>query len=160
MHDVATIRFGGIVALTGIVGTFGGAWLADALLARARQAYLWLSGGATLLAAPLFYLALSSPIPSVYWSTAIAAELLMFASTGPINTVIVSVVPAGLRASAMALSIFAIHIIGDVPSPTLVGFISDHTSLGLAVLILPAAALVGGLVWTWAAATTRVSPAP
>jgi MFS transporter, Spinster family, sphingosine-1-phosphate transporter len=157
--DVATVRFGGIVVLTGLVGTFAGGWLGDALLARTRQAYLWLSGIATLLAAPLFYLALASTVPSVYWSAMVGAELLMFCSTGPINTVIVNVVPAGFRASAMALSVFAIHALGDVPSPALVGAISDHTSLGLAVLILPAAALVSGTLWTYAAATTRASPA-
>ncbi len=157
--DVATVRFGGIVVLTGLVGTFAGGWLGDALLARTRQAYLWLSGIATLLAAPLFYLALASTAPAVYWSAMVGAELLMFCSTGPINTVIVNVVPAGIRASAMALSVFAIHAFGDVPSPALVGAISDRSSLGLAVLILPAAALVGGTLWTYAAATTRASPA-
>ena len=157
--EVATVRFGGIVVLTGLVGTFAGGWLGDALLARTRQAYLWLSGIATLLAAPLFYLALASTTPAVYWSAMVGAELLMFCSTGPINTVIVNVVPAGIRASAMALSVFAIHAFGDVPSPALVGAISDRSSLGLAVLILPAAALVGGMLWTYAAATTRASPA-
>lgn len=157
--DVATVRFGGIVVLTGLAGTFAGGWLGDALLVRTRQAYLWLSGAATLLAAPLFYLALASPAPAVYWSAMIGAELLMFCSTGPINTVIVNVVPAGIRASAMALSVFAIHTFGDVPSPALVGWISDRSSLGVAVLILPAAALVGGTLWTYAAATTRASPA-
>ena len=157
--NVATVRFGGIVVLTGLVGTFAGGWLGDALLTRTRQAYLWLSGIATLLAAPLFYLALASTAPAVYWSAMVGAELLMFCSTGPINTVIVNVVPAGIRASAMALSVFAIHAFGDVPSPALVGVISDRSSLGLAVLILPAAALVGGTLWTYAAATTRASPA-
>jgi MFS family permease len=157
--DVATVRFGGIVVLTGLVGTFAGGWLGDALLARTRQAYLWLSGIATLLAAPLFYLALASTVPAVYWSAMVGAELLMFCSTGPINTVIVNVVPTGIRASAMALSVFAIHAFGDVPSPALVGAISDRSSLGLAVLILPAGALVGGTLWTYAAATTRASPA-
>jgi len=157
--NVATVRFGGIVVLTGLVGTFAGGWLGDALLTRTRQAYLWLSGIATLLAAPLFYLALASTAPAVYWSAMVGAELLMFCSTGPINTVIVNVVPAGIRASAMALSMFAIHAFGDVPSPALVGAISDRSSLGLAVLILPAAALVGGTLWTYAAATTRASPA-
>lgn len=157
--NVATVRFGGIVVLTGLVGTFAGGWLGDALLTRTRQAYLWLSGIATLLAAPLFYLALAATAPAVYWSAMVGAELLMFCSTGPINTVIVNVVPAGIRASAMALSVFAIHAFGDVPSPALVGAISDRSSLGLAVLILPAAALVGGTLWTYAAATTRASPA-
>jgi hypothetical protein len=58
----------------------------------------------------------------------------------------------------MALSIFAIHLFGDVPSPALVGWLSDRTSLDLAVLILPVAALAGGVVWTYAAATTRATP--
>jgi predicted MFS family arabinose efflux permease len=156
--DVATGRFGAIVVLTGLVGTFGGGWLGDRLLARTGQAYLWLSGVATLLAAPLFYLALAAPSPSVYWSAMVGAELLMFASTGPINTVIIGVVPTGIRASAMALSVFSIHILGDVPSPWLVGLISGGSSLQLAVLMLPVTALVGGAVWTYAAATTRATP--
>jgi hypothetical protein len=157
--DVATGRFGAIVVLTGLVGTFGGGWLGDRLLARTGQAYLWLSGVATLLAAPLFYLALAAPSPSVYWSAMVGAELLMFASTGPINTVIIGVVPAGIRASAMALSVFSIHVLGDVQSPWLVGRISGGSSLQQAVLMLPVAALIGGAVWTYTAATTRATPA-
>ena len=157
--DVATGRFGAIVVLTGLVGTFGGGWLGDRLLARTGQAYLWLSGVATLLAAPLFYLALAASPPSMYWSAMVGAQLLMFASTGPINTAIIGVVPAGIRASAMALSVFSIHVLGDVQSPWLVGRISGGSSLQQAVLILPVAALVGGAVWTYAAATTRATPA-
>ena len=156
--DVATGRFGAIVVLTGLVGTFGGGWLGDRLLARTRQAYLWLSGVATLLAAPLFYLALASPSPAMYWSAMVGAELMMFASTGPINTVIIGVVPAGIRASAMGLSVFSIHILGDVPSPWLVGLISGGSSLQRAVLILPVAALVGGAVWTYAASRNATRP--
>jgi MFS transporter, Spinster family, sphingosine-1-phosphate transporter len=149
--DAATVRFGGIVVLTGLVGTYAGGWLGDALQKRSQQGYLWLSGVATLFAAPLFYLALASPAPPVYWGAMIGAELLMFASTGPINSVIVNVVDPGIRATAVAVSIFVIHVLGDVPSPFLVGAISDRRSLDLAVLILPAAALVGGLVWSYAA---------
>jgi hypothetical protein len=51
----------------------------------------------------------------------------------------------------MALSVFSIHILGDVPSPWLVGLISGGSSLQLAVLMLPVAALVGGAIWTYAA---------
>ncbi|HET9707052.1 MAG TPA: MFS transporter, partial [Gemmatimonadales bacterium] len=157
-RNVATVRFGGIVVLTGFTGTALGGWLGDVLAQRSRNGYLWLSGIATVLAAPLFYLALASATPAVYWTAMIGAELLMFASTGPVNTVIVSVVPPAIRSSAMAVSIFAIHFLGDVPSPALVGWLSDRTSLALAVLILPVAALAGGIVWTYAAATTRAMP--
>lgn len=154
----ATVRFGGIVVLTGLLGTYAGGWLGDRLLTRTRTAYLWLSGIATLVAAPLFYLALASPTPAVYWSAVIGAQLLMFASTGPINSTIVNVVPAHIRASAVALSIFSIHALGDVPSPFLVGLIADARSLALGVLILPVAALVSGAIWCYAAATPASRP--
>jgi len=56
-----------------------------------------------------------------------------------------------VRATAVAMSIFTIHILGDVPSPPLVGAISDARSLGEAMLIIPVAVLVGGIIWSYAA---------
>ncbi|HEY6157555.1 MAG TPA: MFS transporter [Gemmatimonadales bacterium] len=147
----ATVQFGAIVVATGFLGTYGGGWLGDRLLSRSRQAYLWLSGLATLAAAPLTLLALTAATPAVYWTAIVAAELCLFASTGPINSTIVNVVDPRIRATAVALSIFTIHVLGDVPSPSLVGIISDARTLGQAVLIIPAAVLVGGLIWTYAA---------
>jgi len=94
---------------------------------------------------------LAAPQPAVYWTAIVAAELCLFASTGPINSVIVNVVAPHMRATAVALSIFTIHLLGDVPSPSLVGVVSDARSLGEAVLIIPFAVLVGGVVWTYAA---------
>jgi MFS family permease len=158
--QTATVRFGAVVVLTGLVGTYGGGWLGDRLLGRTRAAYLWLSGIATLLAAPLFYLALAAPAPRVYWSAVIGAQLLMFASTGPINSAIVNVAAPQIRATAMAVSIFAIHALGDVPSPFLVGLIADAKSLAVGVLILPVAALVGGSIWCAAARQVEREPTP
>ncbi len=147
----AGVWLGGIAVATGLVGTFAGGWIGDYLLRYTRQAYLWLSGIATLVAAPLILVALRAATPRAYWSAIILAELLMFASTGPINSAIVNVVAPGIRATAVAVSIFSIHIFGDVPAPTLVGVISDASSLGQAILILPVAALVSGVIWTYAA---------
>jgi hypothetical protein len=56
-----------------------------------------------------------------------------------------------MRSTAMALQIFVIHLLGDVPSPVLIGALSDASSLGRAVLIVPVAVLVSGLIWTRAA---------
>ena len=64
-------------------------------------------------------------------------ELLLFASTGPVNSAIVNLVAPGERATAVALSILGIHLLGDVPSPPLIGAISDATSLQTAFLIAP-----------------------
>ena len=147
----ASVTFGLIAVTTGLTGTFIGGWLGDRLLARTRQAYLWLSGLATLAAAPLIVVALTASDPALYWTAVVVAEFLMFASTGPVNSAIINEVPPEMRATAVALSIFAIHVFGDVPAPTLVGVISDRSSLGQAVMILPVAALVGGIVWIHAA---------
>ncbi len=144
----ATVQFGAIVVVTGFVGTFAGGWLGDLLLRRTRQAYLWLSGVATLLAAPLAWVVFIDSRPAVYLPAVVLAELLLFASTGPINSAIVNEVSPGERATAVALSIFAIHVLGDVPSPPLIGWISDTSSLDRAVLIVPVAVLTAGLVWT------------
>ena len=147
----ATVQFGAVVVATGFVGTYTGGWLGDRLLRRSRQAYLWLSGLVTLVAAPLTLVALTAVTPAVYWTAIVAAELCLFASTGPINSTIVNVVDPAMRATAVAFSIFAIHLLGDVPSPSLVGVISDARTLGEAMLIIPAAVLVGGAIWTYAA---------
>jgi MFS family permease len=157
-RDQATVRLGAILVVTGFVGTFIGGWLGDYLLRRTPRAYLWVSGVATLLAAPAAWLALTLTNPAGYWTALVIAELLVFACTGPVNSAVVSEVPAGMRASAMALCIFTIHVLGDVPSPPIIGAISDARSLQLAVMLIPAAVLVGGMIWCWAAWSTR-SPA-
>jgi MFS family permease len=147
----ATVQFGAIVVATGFLGTYGGGWLGDRALRVSKQAYLWVSGLATLTAAPLTLAALAATTPAVYWTAIVAAELCLFASTGPINSAIVNLVSPHMRATAVALSIFAIHVLGDVPSPSLVGAISDARSLDQAVLIIPVAVFVGGAIWTYAA---------
>ncbi|MGP8034429.1 MAG: spinster family MFS transporter [Steroidobacteraceae bacterium] len=147
----ATTGFGAIVIVTGFLGTFAGGWLGDYFHRRRRQAYLWFSGVSTLLAAPCALLGLLAPAPAVYYPAIVLAELLLFMSTGPINAAIVNIATPLERASAIALSMFAIHLLGDVPSPLLIGRVSDRSSLGEAVLIVPVAVVVSGLVWLVAA---------
>ncbi len=149
--EQAKIQFGAIVVVTGFIGTFAGGWLGDWLLKRTKQAYLWLSAVATLLAVPASLVAFLAPDPGLYMAGLIAAEVLMFASTGPINSALVNLVTPTERASAVALSIFAIHILGDVPSPLLIGAISDASNLTTAVMVVPVAVLISGLVWGFAA---------
>lgn len=144
-------QLGLVLTVTGFVGTFGGGWLADAIAKRTRQANLWVSGVTMIMAVPLAWWALVTPSLSTFWPVIVAVELLVFASTGPINAAIVSEVAPALRAAAMALSIFAIHTLGDAISPYLIGFISDRDSLQHAVLIIPVAVLASGAIWTYAA---------
>lgn len=150
-HD-ATISFGAIVVFTGFTGTFLGGWLGDSLLKKTKQAYLWVCGISMLLAAPVTWVAFTQTNKAVYMPAIVIAEILVFASTGPINSAIVNLVSPTERASAVALSIFMMHILGDVPSPPLIGYLSDLHGLASAFLIVPVAILISGVIWTYAAA--------
>jgi MFS transporter, Spinster family, sphingosine-1-phosphate transporter len=147
----ATTSFGGIVVVTGFLGTFLGGWLGDYWQKRSRQAYLWMSGAVTLIAAPCAFVALTAAAPSTYYPAIVVAELLLFMSTGPVNSAIANLVSPTERASAFALSMFVIHLLGDVPSPTLIGALAELSSLGAAVLVVPAAIVVSGVIWLLAA---------
>ena len=155
----ASEGFGEIVVLTGFVGTFVGGWLGDYWLRYSRQAYLQMSGWVTVLALPAIYLALTAASPAVFYPSLIAAELLLFMSTGPINTVIVNLVSPEQRASAVALSIFAIHLLGDVLSPSIIGALADLSSLGSAVMVVPIAVAVSAALWLVGARSQRLTNA-
>jgi MFS transporter, Spinster family, sphingosine-1-phosphate transporter len=156
----ATTGFGAIVVATGLVGTLSGGWLGDYCVRRSAQGYLWFSGVITLAAAPLALLALSAPLPRVYYPAIVVAELLLFMSSGPINAAIANVVSPLERASAIALSMFLIHLFGDIPSPPLIGHLSDVGSLAHAVLIVPVAIAVGGVIWLVSARAGTRRPQP
>lgn len=143
----ATVLVGSIVVVTGFIGTFAGGWLGDYLLRYTKQAYLWVSGWATLLAAPFIVLIFTEPSPAIYLTAMVIAQILMFVSTGPINSAIVNLVSPVKRATAVAACNFAIHLFGDVPSPPLIGILSDKTSLEKAVLVVPVAVVISGLIW-------------
>jgi MFS transporter, Spinster family, sphingosine-1-phosphate transporter len=158
--DQATTGFGAIVVVTGFCGTLAGGWLGDYFLKRSAQGYLWFSGCITLAAAPFALLALAAPQPAVFYPAVVLAELLLFMSTGPINAAIVNSVAPLERASAVALSMFVIHLLGDVPSPPLIGYLSHLDSLARAVLLVPAAVAVSGIVWLAAARRNARAPRP
>lgn len=147
----ATLSFGAIVVVTGFIGTFAGGWLGDYCARYSKQAYLWISAIATLIAAPFAWFALTAASSTLYLVCMVIAQLLLFLSTGPINASIVNLVLPTQRASANALGVFTIHLLGDVPSPWLIGLVSDASSLALAVKIVPVAILISAGIWGLAA---------
>jgi hypothetical protein len=52
-----------------------------------------------------------------------------------------------LRATAMAVSIFTIHALGDLWSPPGVGVLLDHVSAPIAMLALPVAVALSAAGW-------------
>ncbi|MEA2236588.1 MAG: transporter, Spinster family, sphingosine-phosphate transporter [Thermoanaerobaculia bacterium] len=147
----ATVTFGAIALVTGFVGTFAGGWLGDLFLSRSKQSYLWVSGIATLLAAPATYLAVSNPNRSVYLPAIAVAEVFIFMSTGPVNSALINFVKPGERATALGLSVLVMHLVGDIPSPPLIGIVSDHSTLERAFMLVPLAIVIAGAIWCYTA---------
>jgi predicted MFS family arabinose efflux permease len=156
----ATVLFGAIVLVAGLLGTVGGGYLGDWLLSRLRNAYLWVAGVATLVAAPFAFVAIEAESAPIYVPTMLVAMILLFVSASPVNSAIVNAVRADERATAIALSILTIHLLGDVPSPLIIGYVSDATSLETALTIVPFVILGAAVIWLFAALRTRDVSAP
>lgn len=139
--------FGGVTVITGILATFiGGAW-ADRWALRGTDAYLKLSALSMFLAVPVFVGVLSVSGFWAFFAFVFALEFLLFLSTSPVSAQIVNCVPPSMRAMANAASIFLIHLLGDMISPPLVGFVSDHSSLWLGMWIFLVGILLSGAIW-------------
>jgi MFS transporter, Spinster family, sphingosine-1-phosphate transporter len=142
---------GAITVVAGIGGTFLGGYLADVLAPRIRQAHLYVSGVSMVLAIPFSWVAFSAADRTVAMGALLGAEFMVFLSTGPINVVLVSVVPVAIRATAMAVSIFFIHLFGDAAAPVVIGAVSDKIGLSRAVLIMPVVVALSGAIWLFGA---------
>ena len=148
--ESAAITFSGIVVVTGFLGTIAGGAV-DARYARGRAApSLMLCAMTALVAAPLLMLAIATQDRTMCIAATGAGCFLAFVSQAPINAAILNSVGSDARAFAVGMSTLMIHVLGDVPSPWLVGKVSDVTGslaqgLGLVPIGFAAAALIWGI---------------
>lgn len=148
--ESAAITFSGIVVVTGFLGTIAGGAV-DAQLARGRAApSLVLCAITALVAAPLLMIAIATQDRTMCIAATGLGCFLAFVSQAPINAAILNSVGSDARAFAIGMSTLMIHVLGDVPSPWLVGKVSDATGslakgLGLVPIGFAAAALIWGV---------------
>jgi len=69
-----------------------------------------------------------------------------FMVTAGINLIIIWSVPVENQPMAMALSVIAIHAFGDVPSPILIGYISD-TQTPLFTIAVATLSMLGAILF-------------
>ena len=138
--------FGVIVVVTGFAATLCGGWLGDRFRDRYGGSYFLVSGIGMLIGVPCFLAVLFLPFP-LAWVFLGLAVFFIFFNTGPSNTALANVTPAAIRATAFAVNIFFIHLLGDAFSPPLIGFIAGRTNFTIAFLLVAFAMLVSGVVW-------------
>ena len=138
--ESANLMFGGIIVADGILASLIGGWLGDYLLRYTKGSYYLVSAFGMALGVPLMVVALFSKGPIMLPAIAVAAFFLLL-NTSPLNAAVINSVGAHIRATAIAVNIFMIHILGDVPSPTMMGYVADRHSLQ-AAFILPVIAMI------------------
>ena len=160
----ANFRFGIVTVVAGAIGTIVGGWMADRAVRglplipdgsdhdhlhnrMAANAQLRVCALGVAIAAPMTAAAFLVPSALLFFVCAGIAEVGLFLSTSPINIIMLRTVPAFMRASAMAVAIFSIHLFGDLWSPSLLGLMMDYLPIVAAMMALPALFGIAALVW-------------
>ena len=143
--DRANVVFGGITVIAGTVATLFGGWLGDRLLRRTPAAYQLISAVGMALSIPATIVAIYYPGHAMY-PAIFLAEFFLLVNTAPLNAALVNSVSAPIRATALAVNIFTIHLLGDAFSPTLIGYISDKSNLQMGLASMIAAVALSAVV--------------
>jgi MFS family permease len=118
-------QVGTLTALAGLLGIAVGTIVADALRKLTPRAYLIWPAFAVAVAVPFAAMTILEPDRTRSLTYLFVASLMMASVMGPCNTVTANVVAANGRAAGFALSIFMLHLFGDISSPMLIGEISS-----------------------------------
>jgi predicted MFS family arabinose efflux permease len=143
----AGFTVGAITAVTGLLGTAIGGWWAQRWLRTDHRALYWVCAIGPAVSAPFALLCFFGPKATMLPALAMA-ELALFLGSGPVNAAIVNSVSAKVRSTALAGQLLLIHLFGDVPSPRIIGFVSDHSNLGVG-LGVSVIALVASTLLQW-----------
>jgi MFS family permease len=136
---------GGLTVIDGLLGTIVGGWLGQIWLRRNHRALYLVSAWGSILAIPAAALVFFGP-ESLFLPAAFVAEFFLFLGTGPLNAAIVNSVAAPIRATAISINLFVIHVLGDAFSPTLIGRVSDATNLRTGMSITLITLALSGLI--------------
>ena len=147
------LTFGGVTVLTGVFGTLAGGVMLDKWGSTLRNGsllcMLGLAIGAIMLILGFAFARTFAPFCVLF----ALGQCAMFATMAPGNAVALWAVPSGLRPLAMSMSVVAMHIFGDVPTPPLLGLLESKVqnwrismSVLASLLAFGAAAYGGGVI--------------
>ena len=139
----ANLVLGVTTLVAGALGTFGGGWIADRVVAKRRNGYFLVCAIGSLLGVIPCTLALVLHRPIFFIAAIFGTVFFLFINNAPFHAILVGSVPPAIRASAVAMNIVAIHLFGDVISRGGVGVLADNVKLGNVPVLASAAAIFG-----------------
>lgn len=117
---------GGLIVISGSIGTIGGGYLADVLQPRFPNARVLVCGLGFLCGTPIFALALTVHNFSFFALAMLLTGICLTLYTGPCAAATQDVAPSSLRASAVAITLLIAHALGDTFSPAFIGSLASH----------------------------------
>jgi len=144
--DKASLTIGLTVLISGPFGIFTGGHLSDYLFNKYHLPRSTAMAIAFITATPLIYFVLTTQNDVLMLISLVMATFLMTFYYGPMVTFIQDIVPGHLKATAFALYLFTVHIIGSTPAPALIGKLSDMFNLQTALYSVVFTNLLGGLL--------------
>jgi len=143
------MMLGAVVGVSGIVGTLAGGTLGDLLGKRDRRWYMWLPGVALLVAAPCLAVAFLASDVTVALIALVPSYGLGILFIAPTFAMAQALVPAQMRATASAVLMALMFLIGNSFGPTIVGGLSDLMAPRAGELSLSYALALTALTNVW-----------
>ncbi|MBI1948460.1 MAG: MFS transporter [Deltaproteobacteria bacterium] len=142
------------IVVGGLIGTVAGGALADVLAKHWREPYFLVCGlsciPGLLLAAWAVLFAQGHLAIAI---TLTAAQVFLWMYNAPVNALTVNALDVGVRARGFGVALVLTHLLGDVPSPPLIGAVSSATgSVAQGIGLALAAVGVAAIVWLVGAA--------
>lgn len=151
--ETANRWFGLVLIIGGAIGTVLGGRYANRALSRAGVAadephdspaskrgvnsLLRICAIGMAVAAPVSVIGFLVPGALAFFLISFVIDVGLFVTTSPINAAFMRSVPAERRAGAMAASLFACHVFGDLWSAWLLGVLLTHLDARVAMMSLP-----------------------
>ena len=123
----ASLGFGALVLVGGLIGIWFGGALADRYGEKRRAMYAYIPAVAFLATLPFYAAGVLSTTLWISFAVLLVPTALGLAWLGPVLAAVQHLVPGNMRATASALFLFINNLIGIGLGTTLIGVVSDLT---------------------------------
>ena len=124
MGDVGLL-YGLVLGVAGLVGILAGGFVAQGAARREVRWYAWIPASGAFVAVPLYLAAYARETPVAALALTLLATISVTVSFAPTFALAQNLVPARMRASASALVLLGMNVLGQGVGPVVMGWTSD-----------------------------------
>jgi MFS family permease len=139
----ASLAYGGLVLIGGLIGIWFGGALADRYGQKQRKMYAFIPAIAFVATVPFYVIGVLSTTLWLSLAVLLVPTALGLTWLGPVLAAVQHLVPANMRATASALFLFINNLIGIGLGSTLIGIVSDSMRVRFGAESLRYAILAG-----------------